>query len=139
MKLRAFKKDYFKIDVMNEYTVTYEGDKKITRWTRGEDTRDMSVNVTTDNTNKLIIDSPMPFTLNAKIIYVRDRNNTIIYEEQTIDDTEILNPTTMWEVISNQPIINALGVVEGYKVKTGAPKAYANVFIEVVSSDIAIG
>jgi len=139
MKLRAFKKDYFKITVANDFEVTYSGDKQTTRWIFDPELRNLPVSISTDNTNKLIIESPMPFILDAIIVYVRDRNGTILYEDQSIDDTVIVSPTTMWRVISNQPVINALGIVEGYKIKTGAPTAYANTFITNITTDLPGG
>ncbi len=104
MKLRAFDKKVFTVDVWS-YTDTPSGNDVIRTFSYSET---INVNITTDNTTRLIISSDAPITKSYQIRNVKDRTNASVMAGY------------YWVVNTNEPIINAFGIVEGYKVKTAA-------------------
>jgi hypothetical protein len=105
MKLRAYQKYYYTVDVY-DYTETTNVNGDIVRQYDYLDTR--NIDITTDNTNKIIIRAELPITKNYQLRNLKDRGGNDV------------QPGYWWFVSSVEPVINALGFIEGYKMKTGA-------------------
>ncbi len=104
MKLRAFSKYLFTADIW-DYTDEVQGDQVVRTYEYKETVK---LNVVTDNTTRLVLNFANPINKGYQIRNLKDRHDQPIMENY------------IWTVNSNEPIINALGLVEGYKVKTGA-------------------
>lgn len=104
MKLRAFDRKVFTADVWS-YTDTPSGNDTIRTFSYSET---INVNITTDNTTRLIVSADAPITKSYQLRNLKDRTGAPIMAGY------------YWAVNTNEPIINAFGIVEGYKVKTAA-------------------
>lgn len=105
MKARAFQKYYYTVDVYN-YTEATQQDGTVIRTYNYLDTR--SIDITTDNTNKIIVRAENPIPKNYSLRNLKDRGGNNVQAGY------------YWFISSVEPVINALGFVEGYKMKTGA-------------------
>lgn len=105
MKARAFQKYYYTVDVYDyDETTNVNGD--VVRQYNYLDTR--KIDITTDNTNKIIVRAENPIPKNYQLRNLKDRSGNDV------------QPNYFWFINSVEPIINALSLVEGYKMKTGA-------------------
>jgi plastocyanin domain-containing protein len=104
MKLRAYNKKLFTVDVW-DYVDTFNGTQTTRTYSYKET---IKVNMFTDNTTRLILNTDAPISKNFQFRNLKDRNNQVIMNNY------------YWLVNSNEPIINAFGLIEGYKVKTAA-------------------
>jgi hypothetical protein len=105
MKARAFQKYYYAVDVY-DYDETTDVDGDIVRQYAYLETR--NIDITTDNTNKLIVFAENPIPKNYQLRNLKDRGGNDVQAGY------------FWFINSIEPVINALGFVEGYKMKTGA-------------------
>lgn len=105
MKARAYQKYYYTVDVY-DYDETTDVDGDIIRQYSYLDTR--KIDITTDNTNKIIVRAESPIPKNYQLRNLKDRSGNDI------------QPGYFWFISSVEPVINALSLVEGYKMKTGA-------------------
>jgi len=104
MKLRAFDKKRFTADIW-DYTDEVVGQNVVRTYAFKET---VNVNVVTDNTTRLVISSNAPINKGYQIRNLKDRHDSPVMFNY------------IWTVNTNEPMLNAFGLVEGYKVKTGA-------------------
>ncbi len=98
MKLRAFDKKVFTADVWS-YTDTPSGNDVIRTFSYSET---INVNITTDNTTRLIISSDAPITKSYQIRNVKDRTNASQFGVCcTVEGDDFL----IWTVIKHKKII----------------------------------
>jgi len=105
MKTRAFQKYYYAVDVY-DYDETTNIDGDIVRQYSFLETR--NIDITTDNTNKIIVRAELPIPKNYQLRNLKDRSGNDV------------QPGYVWFISSVEPVLNALSLVEGYKMKTGA-------------------
>lgn len=94
------------------YTVDYRGyttittaDGLVTQKVYAVNPTTIRVQISTSFTGDLIILADEKLQLNGYLNNLVDRNNNSVYENAT------------WEITSTQPVVNAVGLVEGYKYK----------------------
>lgn len=110
MKIRAFSKALFTADIW-DYTDEVVQDQVVRTYAYKETVK---LNVVTDNTTRLVLNSANPINKGYQIRNLKDRHDTSVMSNY------------IWTVNTNEPILNAFGLVEGYKVKTGAGVEIAN-------------
>lgn len=94
------------------YTVDYRGYTNVTTADGLVTVKNYQVNrttirvqISTSFTGDLILLADEKLQLNGYLDNLVDRNNNSVYENAT------------WEITSTQPVVNAVGLVEGYKYK----------------------
>lgn len=94
------------------YTVDYRGyttitsaDGLVTQKVYAVNPTTIRVQISTSFTGDLIILADEKLQLNGYLNNLVDRNNNSVYENAT------------WDITSTQPVVNAVGLVEGYKYK----------------------
>ena len=94
------------------YTVDYRGyttittaDGLVTQKVYAVNPTTIRVQISTSFTGDLIILADEKLQLNGYLNNLVDRNDNSVYENAT------------WEITSTQPVVNAVGLVEGYKYK----------------------
>lgn len=106
MKLNAFSKKVFTADIWDFVETIDTATGNVIRTYSYKET--VKVNVVTDNTTRLIVYSDTPITKNYRLYNVLDRKGNEVMENY------------YWTVNTNEPMLNAFGFIEGYKVKTAA-------------------
>lgn len=113
MKARAYQKYNYTVNLFDFTEQTdFQG---ITTRTYSLTETGRKININTDNTNRLIITCETPIELDWGLRTLKDRAGTEI------------GYGYMWYIKSIEPVINALGYVEGYRMKTGPQEPYMNV------------
>lgn len=99
VKSRNYTVDY------RSYTLVTSADGTVTekRYTAVPTT--IKVQISTSFTGDLIILTDEKLQLNAQLENLVDRNGNSVYDDG------------VWNITSTQPVVNALGLVEGYKYK----------------------
>ena len=94
------------------YTVDYRGyttittaDGLVTNKAYRVNPTTIKVQISTSFTGDLILLANEKLQLNGYLDNLVDRNNNSVYEDAT------------WNITSTQPVVNAVGLVEGYKYK----------------------
>lgn len=94
------------------YTVDYKGytlitsaDGTITEKRYAVNPTTIKVQISTSFTGDLIILADEKLQLEGYLENLVDRNGKIVYED------------ALWKISSTQPVVNAVGLVEGYKYK----------------------
>lgn len=105
MKSRAFQKYYYTVDVY-DYDETTNINNEIVRQYSFLETR--NIDITTDNTNKIIVRAELPIPKNYQLRNLKDRGGNDV------------QPGYFWFISSVEPVINSFSLIEGYKMKTGA-------------------
>lgn len=113
MKARAYQRYNYTVNLF-DYVDQTQSDGSVLR-THSIAERDRKININTDNTNRLIITCATPIDLEWGLRTLKDRAGVEI------------GYGYMWYIKSIEPVINALGYVEGYRMKTGPQTPYLNV------------
>lgn len=94
------------------YTVDYRGyttrttaDGVVTEKVYATIGTPIRVQISTSFTGSLIILADEKLQLNGYLENLADRNGNLVYED------------ALWKISSTQPVVNAVGLVEGYKYK----------------------
>lgn len=105
MKTRAFQKYYYTVDIYDYDETTNVAGETVRQYSFLEKRK---IDISTDNTNKIIVRAELPIPKNYQLRNLKDRSNNDV------------QPGYVWFISSVEPILNALSLVEGYKMKTGA-------------------